>query len=300
MLLVLLTGACGRIGFQREDTALDAGLDAGLDAALDAALDAGPDGGLDGGLDGGGDGGPDGGPDGGADGGPDAGPEPDHCASIPALSTIPVIDGVPEPGLRWQALVPVDWTGAQPLPADLSARFAVAWRPSGLYVVVDVTDGSRVPAPSGSGEYCGDGVEIYADDDGTFASPPAYDVPGTRQAIAAAPGDDVTPVSRGSLWTTMANRAPWTSGFVAAPRPGGYVVEALIEASVLGLPSWTLAAGRRVGLDLSINVSLPGMQPGGDCGYRLGQYFLRVQTTATTCRGRPFCDVRAFCRPVLE
>jgi hypothetical protein len=82
------------------------------------------------------------------------------------------------------------------------------------------------------------------------------------------------------------------------PRPGGYVLEALVTAADVDLPGpFAFLFGQRVGFNLSINLSQPSPIP-GDCGYRLGQLFLEIQPGAGC--GVPYCDVRSFCRPRLD
>lgn len=241
--------------------------DAIVDAGVDAAMDAAPD----------------------DDTGviPDAGPacaQPtaaSFCAQLPSLPEAPVIDGVLECGLTLETITPKHWTAATPYAADHSARVAAAWRPDGLYVFVDVDDASRLPAISTMDTWCGDGVEIYVDDDGAFTAAPAYDNPGTVQLVAVAPEDDTTSVVRGQRFRGGATLTPaWTgTSFATYPKPGGYVLEALIVAADLDRTDWTLVAGQHVGFDIGINLSVAMDPPVGetaDCGRRLGQYFFNI------------------------
>jgi hypothetical protein len=258
-------GGCGRLLFERQ-------------GAADAALE-------DGGVD-----------DAGA---LDAGPAPDFCATVPGLEETPAIDGIADADLRWQDITPVGWTGPTAIPDGERARFSVAWVPNGLYFAIEVDDPTRVPAPDTTGAFCGDSIELYVDDDGVFSTPTTYDNPGTRQMVAGAPASDVEPIARGSLHR-YPQSDPWPGEYVARPRPGGYVVEAFVGASELGLSEWTLARGQQIGLDVSINVSMPGAEDGPNCGYRLGQYFLRTTEQPNACGGAPYCDPRAFCAPALD
>jgi hypothetical protein len=281
VLALALAGGCGRLGY--DPLPLSASIDAATtDAPADAtATDAPPD--------------------------PDAAPAPDYCSVLPALASAPVLDGVLEPGLTLRELVPVAWIGpgAAP-PAGQSARYAAAWRPDGLYAYVEVVDPSRVPAPSSQFRWCGDGVEVYVDDDGSFASPPAYDDPGTRQIIVAAPTDATTPVQGGEAWCSSCGDTVPTelpgAALVAVPRRDGYAIEALVVASDLARTSWTLAAGRRVGFDLAVNVSTPAptndacVFDGTSRGSDLGQYFLSATSAGAIF---PFDHVQAFCTPAL-
>lgn len=111
-----------------------------------------------------------------------------------------------------------------------------------------------------------------------------------------APSTDDEPISRGRAYRYPEWLDPWRpESFVATPRPGGYSLEAFVEATELELSSWELAPGGRVGLDLSVNVSTTDGSPHGSCGVRLGQFFLRVTGEPDECEGASFCDVRAFC-----
>ena len=95
------------------------------------------------------------------------------CESLPALGAPPVIDGVLEGGLALVPIAPQGWTNShRPIPADVTASYAAAWRPDGLYLFVSVRGNVRHPAPAADAPWCGDGVEIYADSDGVFNSPP--------------------------------------------------------------------------------------------------------------------------------
>lgn len=212
-----------------------------------------------------------------------------------------VLDGSIDDALPLLPIAPVGWLSEEnaPLPADTTASYAIAWTPSEVYVAIDVTDPHRQPPVASCAAYWGDGVEVYLDADALYANAPFYDAPGTRQFIARAPADDTTSVTDGEMYADRMYIAAWPSGFATFPRAGGYVLEARFGASELGLPSWQMAAGARIGFDLGINVSAP---PGtvltgcnGD-SRRLGQYFLRIAPNPT---GSPFQDVTAFCTPML-
>jgi hypothetical protein len=289
--------------------------DAAPDSATDAttppdAGDAGPDADTDAGPDAG-----DAGPDAG-DAGPDAGgctpaAVTDYCAALPPLPAAPEIDGELDCGPPLRDLTPVAWTSTtNPLPAGVSARIAAAWRPDGIYFFVDVTDDTRLPPPTGTNVWCGDGIELYIDDNGTYGAAPMYDAPGTIQAIGTAPRDDTTAVTTGGERYRSPNGGllvgPWTSPrYGAFPRPGGYTFEAFIMADDLDLASWALSGGASVGLNVSINVSMsadpppPGEMPDG-CPLRLGQYFLQVAGPPCSTMCEPFINASAFCNPVLQ
>jgi hypothetical protein len=230
----------------------------------------------------------------------------DYCLQIPALPAEPVIDGVIDGALALVVLTPVDWSNtAVPLPSHTTAEYALAFRPNGLYAFVRVRDPNRVPPVAGDFIWRGDGVELYADDDGMSAMQHAYDNPGTVQIIVAAPADDSTPSTRATRFRDAVEVGAWTSTrFAAFPTPDGYVLEAFMEASALDLSSWSLASGGHVGMDLGVNVSPAGeVDAGSDAGIpvdgqRLGQYFLHTGM-GDSCNGRPFCTPAAFCTPTL-
>ena len=244
---------------------------------------------------------------------PDAGPDSatcrtpvsgvsDYCVELPSLPDPPVIDGLLECGVLLKPVTPIGWTGGV-TPPDATAEYAVAWRADGVYFFVRVHDATLVPAGPSQRTWEGDAVELFVDDDGTYRSPPAYDVPGSRQLIVAAPENAITPETRGELWAFGNNGSfeKWGSNeFGAYPVSDGYVVEAFVRAPDLNLPSIALAAGAHIGMDLSIDVSYPSPQSpdAAEPGNRLGQYFLQVGETDAGTLLPPF-DVRAFCRPVL-
>ena len=279
-----LMSGCGRLGFDELDAGTDdgGGFDVPLDVPVDAPLDASVDASLDAGA---------------------CLRVTDVCAELPFLSAAPMIDGTLEPCLGLSPLMPVSWTEpGQPITG--ATRVAAAWRADGLYLYAEVDDAAlHPPTPPMEDAYCGDAFEVYVDDDGSFATPPTYDMPGTSQLIVAAPPDEASSSTYSQRFVYSSGTAPWpTPRFVMRGRPGGYALEMFVSASDLGRAAWTLTAGQRVGLNLSTNVSTPdglSTADGRDCGSRLGQYFLESVPDATGCGGLPFCDVGAFCRPTL-
>ena len=208
-----------------------------------------------------------------------------------------MIDGVVECGLRLVPLAPIAWTGVEPIPTDHSAEFAIAWHAEGVYFFVHVATPTVRPADALEGSYCGDGVEVYLDADGVFAASPAYDQPGTRQFVVAAPLGATSSRAFGYVSTGAAEE--WTAGRAIAVRTGdGYVVEAFVKQEDLLLPPGTFGASGVVGINVAINVAAAVDAP-SVCGRRLGQYFLRSAPIDGLCSGLPFCDVRAFCTPTL-
>jgi hypothetical protein len=227
----------------------------------------------------------------------------DYCAAIPFLPQPPVIDGVVDCGLPLIDFIPVGWTGGA-TPPDATAQYAVAWRPDGIYFFVQVHDPSHVPAEPTEFTWQGDAVELFADSDGQYAAPPAYDIPGTAQFVIGAPPDAQSSVATGEIWTNTPVDTVWTSTqFRAYGTADGYVVEAFVTGPDLGLATLALASGGHVGTDLSVDVSYPSDQ-GPDAGAtgagnRVGQYFLNV-ASPDAGGGIPPFDPRAFCVPVLS
>jgi hypothetical protein len=152
--------------------------------------------------------------------------------------------------------------------------------------------------------YCGDSVELFVDDDGVIQNPPGYDIPGTIQLIMVAPTDDVTPVRRGQRFdfpgtsTDSMDLGAWTStSFIAVPTATGYTVEAFVVAGDLGLGSWALAAGGKIGWDVSLNVGGPEA-PGIDaCTNRSQQIHFRVASSGACTP--PYCNASALCPTTL-
>jgi predicted small lipoprotein YifL len=305
--VALLLAACGRLGFLELPTH-DAGAAAQRDATV--AVDSG-NARLDAGLR----------PDAAA-GATDSGPScnvtavSDYCKEIPLLKSDPRIDGELDCGPPLLDITPRGWTSASAIPAEQVARLAVAWRPNGLYVFLEVPDPTRLPWPpvvgtTTEGPWCGDGVEIYVDSDGMNPDEPLYDDPGTVQLIASAPTDMNTPVlSGGQRYRSRTNRAlinAWTSTrYGAYPRAsGGYTFEAFIKADDLDLLNFSPAAGNTIGFDIGVNVSVSAVPPPpgqrADCNRRLGQYFLKVASEPCTTEScRPYLNSGAFCKPTLR
>ncbi len=235
---------------------------------------------------------------------PDAGASVDYCAGLPRLASAPTIDGVLECGLSLSTIDAGHWVGPGPKPSDLSVDYAAGWVDTGLYVFAHVHESQRSPAPATAGGkvYCGDATHVFADDDGRFAAPPAYDDPGTRQLVAEAPPDDTHPVSIGTIYSTGASAGgtgAWDpSRFRTFPVADGYVLEALITAPDLDLGGWSLLAGQRVGLDLSISYGgTPSEYATDPTCAKLGDFVVRTDPANGDL---PHADVGAFCTPVLS
>lgn len=227
----------------------------------------------------------------------------DYCTELPFLPAPPLIDGKLDCGLALVTFAPIAWTGGA-TPPDATAEYASAWRADGVYFFVRVHDPSLVPAEPSHEVWQGDTVELYVDDNGRYAAPPNYDIPGSRQLVVAAPASATRSSSVGALYAFGSGGVveKWTSSqFGAYGTADGYVVEAFVTAQDLALSSLDLAAGAFVGIDLSIGVSYPSSlgPDAGAPGNRMGQYFLRTGETDAGAVVLPPFDVRAFCQPVL-
>jgi len=225
-----------------------------------------------------------------------------RCDEVVPLERAPVIDGVLEPNLtllRW-----LDRTTPE-LPLGMSVDVALAYRPDGVYFYLLVVDPTLNPAPQSALDYCGDGVELYVDDDGIIQAPPAYDAPGTMQFIVAGPVDSATPAHRGQRFMfpnepsgDSTDLGDWTSdNFVAVATATGYAVEAFVVASDLDLDAWTLAPGDKIGWNLSFNIG--GPEPAGidACTTRSQQFHFRLASSGACTP--PYCNASALCSPTL-
>ena len=223
----------------------------------------------------------------------------DYCTGLPALSDAPVIDGVLDCGPQLRPITPSAWNGAAPVPTRHAASFALAHRPDGIYVYIEVRGQTPIPHPSTDPIYCGDAIELYLDADAVIASTGTYDSPGTVQMIAAAPASLAAPNAHAERFVAGATQGAWTSTeYEIAWLDDGYVFEAFVVAADLGLASWSPATA--LGLDIVIDVGAAAGTPDLRCGLQLGQYFLRVSSvTPSSCGGEPWCDTRAFCVPAL-
>ena len=289
--------ACGDAGPIPETTA-----DAGSDASAPADIDAGGE--SNGSAPG------DASPDVGA---PDVGPPPvvdagpctpptlpslDVCVGFGALPAPPVIDGTLDCGVPLWSMPVVVASGPGPIPANIQAVIGAAWRPDGLYFFVSVSGAGpdRYPAPSSEVAWCGDAVELFVDQDGIFPNAPSYNDPGTAQLVAIAPPATDQVSTAGQVFRDGNELGPWNGQFISRATDDGFVTEAFITASDLGLASWSLSAGANVGLDVSVDLG-SATDPGD--GARLGQFTIQLPDyTPTGCAAG--CDVGEFCVPQLE
>ncbi len=218
-----------------------------------------------------------------------------RCDQVTPLATAPVIDGVLDPDVTLTRWVDDSMPG---VPAGIGANVAVAYRSNGVYFYVDVADPTRDQAPLGTFAYCGDGVELFLDDDGVIQAPPDYDNPGTIQLVVAGPVDTVTPSRRGQRFRYSTNLGPWTSAnFIAVPTARGYAVEAFVVASDLDLGVWTLAPGGKIGWNMSLNIGGPEDAGIDACTTRSQQIHLRLANTGDCTP--PYCNASALCTPTL-
>ena len=241
-------------------------------------------------------------PNGGAAGGASVESVLVRCDEVFPLASAPVVDGVLEPKLDrlpWLDEASTD------VPPGIRVTVAVGYRPDGVYFYVDVEDPTRDPAPLDALDYCGDGVELYVDDDGMIQAPPAYDSPGTMQFVVAAPLDAATPAQRGQRFTfpnapsgDSIDLGAWISDdFIAVPTPRGYAVEAFLTARDLDLDAWTLAPGAKIGWNLSFNLGGPQAAGIDTCTTRNQQFHLRLAGSGACTP--PYCNASALCTPTL-
>ena len=185
------------------------------------------------------------------------------------------------------------------MPAGHTLSFAAAWQPHGLYFYLQVVDPDRSPAEASTEAWQGDGVEVYVDHDALSPDAGSFDDPGTRQLIFTAPPDDSQHGERADAYLPPIGRvaAVTPADWIMTPTPTGYALELSVSAADLGLSSWTLTPGARVGFDLAHNISAP-LGEAGVQGNRLGQYFLRVGPE-TEPAFYPFQNSAVFCTPTL-
>lgn len=227
----------------------------------------------------------------------------DYCSAIPELPNEPILDGVLDCDLPLATFPAGNWNAnGVAKPSDLAVEYALAWRPEGkIYYFVHVHTSQRKPAPIDAGDdlFCGDACHLMLDSDGQYTSPPAYDFPGTRQFILEAPPDDATSVSIG-LPNPREPTAWSASTYRAFPATDGYVVEAILGATELGLASWPLVEDGHIGFSLSIGVGgTPGMYPGAPDCQKIGDFYLNAVAPTAQASGMPHDTVGAFCNPRL-
>jgi hypothetical protein len=218
--------------------------------------------------------------------------EANPCDALPRLAAPPRVDGELECGLTLHALPLPNLTLAAAQP---SAAYAAAWSDAGLYLFVEV---HAAPSPTRTQLeplYCGDSVEIFVDSDTVPGTDGRYNAPGTMQFVVATPAGVDMHTERFVAGTPQ---GPWISeNLSVSPLPDGYAVETLIVASDLGLWEWQPTG--QIGFNLAVNLAGVGEPRGAPCTTGVGQSVLRVGTPQHDCDGKPWCDTRSFCWPVL-
>lgn len=202
------------------------------------------------------------------------------CDALAPLVAAPLLDGELDCPAAFDT-APLSWAfEAARRPPDVSARWAWAYRPDGLYVFVEVTNPALVASPSALAPWCGDAVHVYVDSDGVTADPAGYDALGTRQFICMAPSPGVPQQSQCLFFAASSAGASTPSSPLDAGRlitfrtDGGYRLEGFLTAADLGLSQWSLRAGERVGVQVSVSIG-GASGPDPACPGRLGEFFLR-------------------------
>ena len=214
--------------------------------------------------------------------------EVDPCDALPHMAAKPVIDGVLECGLTLHL-----W----PLLASVS--YAAAWSDAGFYVFIEVHQAAGLLRPAAEPLYCGDALELFVDSDGQPGENGGYNTPGTMQFVVAAPQPGEAGPNTGRFLAGL-SQGPWISSNLSVTQlADGYQLEALIQGPDLGLWSWKPSA--QLGFNLAVNLAGAGEQRGMPCTTGVGQSVLRVDgsTPGPNCDGKPWCDTRSFCWPVL-
>jgi hypothetical protein len=225
-------------------------------------------------------------------------PSLDVCTGVGAMPASPVIDGVLDCGVPLWPMPIVASSGPGAIPSSVQASIGAAWRPDGLYLFVRVTGAgaTRTPAPAADPAWCGDAIELFVDETGVFPNAPAYNDPGTIQLVAVAPASAAEPASVGEMFRSETDLGPWKGDFVSLATSDGFTTEAFVTAADLGLASWSLSAGGKIGLDVALDLGSPA-EP-ASCP-RLAQFTIQIpQGTNGGCAAA--CDVREFCTPALD
>lgn len=212
------------------------------------------------------------------------------CDALPRLAAAPTIDGMVECGLQLQPL-------ALPgMPPTAAVSYAAAWSDAGFYVYIEV----HAPQGPARGEleplYCGDAVEIFVDSDGLAGADGRYNAPGTMQFVIAAPAGADKNTGRFLGGEPL---GPWISPHLSVTAlADGYAVETLVVGADLGL--WEWHPNGQLGFNLAVNLAGAGELRGAPCTTGVGQSVLRVATPQLPCDGKPWCDTRSFCSPLLS
>jgi hypothetical protein len=236
----------------------------------------------------------------------------DFCQELPGIQAAVLDDGELEAGLSARSWVSGFWYGGSAaLPQDVTATYAAAWLPNGIYFYMRVVD-PRAAAGSTVSAHCGPGVEFYVDADGRYSAPPLYDDPGSTHVLVAAPmAGGPPPLAQKSRG--IGPLGLWAGAFGGRRVEDAYVIEAVLTAADLDLAEWSLGPGSSVGIDFALNVAsgtLPSLAE-LDCSGRLGQSVLQAAPEPCDCTGydearclaedcrAPWLNVLAFCNPTL-
>lgn len=274
LFLAIALAGC-RLGFEHEPLGADSGpaIDSAPALAVDAAPDAAPS---------------------------FSGP---YCESMPFLTTTPTLDGVVEPGLVPEAIdPPLLWSNpSEDILPGHETRYAVAALPDGMYFFIHSDNPVRQPPTESQEIYCSDGLEIYLDSDAQLQPPEVY--PDNYQSdaiqiIFAAPVDDLTPSTRTMRYRSGVSLGEFTGDFATIPVSGGYVVEAIVRASDIGIASWTPMSATQIAFNIGINLSRDDASPATACNTFLGQYTLNDDPTNDL--RRPFEYTSTFCVAEIE
>jgi hypothetical protein len=242
----------------------------------------------------------------------------DVCSSIVVLDNIPIaIDGGTIDDCLLTHLLaadPTKWYLDNSLtkttaPTNVAVEYAVARvADQGLWVFVRVHKGSPVLSSNDPlSPQWGDAVEIFVDNDGSYAKTGEYDDPGTRQFIVPAPSSDdpdggkpIALVYQGSYYLSTLPSEHYSSQLVGMD---GYVVNVLITPEDLAIgPSGppVSMSNAQIGFDLVVDVC-PHAVSGGKCGKDDTTFLWCLKNVAP---GRqledwPAANTQAFCNPAV-
>lgn len=131
-------------------------------------------------------------------------------------------------------------------PADLSAKLYAAWAPDVLYVGVQVTDNSVVPAPPGAPAYDWDAVEFFVDGrDPAFQYNPEP-TPGVFQIA-------VSPSGKPPVTQVLSKTGLQRLQAASARTPDGYTIEIKIPLTAANFPAGGFTPGRPLKLSLLLD-----------------------------------------------
>jgi hypothetical protein len=176
--------------------------------------------------------------------------------AIPPAIPLPLMDG--EPDVQFQRMEPEPLTrvvrGAQPGPADLTARFRALYDGMFLYLIVEVDDDQVVVDSASDIPWEDDAVELFIDGDGSFGN--SYD--GVHDLhLVMRPGDRSVYLGHSS-----ARIAAGAVAFVGKQHATGYQMEIVIPWSVLQVE-------RPVGGIIGVDVQVDDDDDGGERDHKI-------------------------------